>query len=163
MPKLKTRRGPSRGNLKSGVANQEGAEDPTQVRIVNRKLAADLNAGDGDIRSIEVRHRAQYKQPQHQEVAYGRKTPLLAVRSHLHFMSIEPARVNMTSNYRFIATICNRHENRKTVSRKKSAACCQDSLQQDPCGRVVEDRAGHVLYDCPKRLGVCYVSISEAR
>ena len=110
----------SRGNLKGGVTNEECAEDPTQSRIVNRKLAADLNAGDRDVRSIKVGYRAQYEQPQHQQVAYGRKILLPMVRSQMHSMPIEPARVNMTSNYRFIALICNRRVNRKTGSREKS-------------------------------------------
>jgi hypothetical protein len=42
------------------------------------------------------------------------------VRSQMHSMPIEPARVNMTSNYSFIAPICNRCVNRKTESREKS-------------------------------------------
>jgi hypothetical protein len=78
-------------------------------------------------------------------------------------MPIDTAGVNMTSNYRFLAPICNRRANKKIVRREKSAACCPDSLQEDSCSSVVEEHSGHVLYDGPERLEVCYVSIPETR
>ncbi len=51
----------TRGDLKDGVTNEECTEDPTQMRIVNRILAADMNACDGDIRSVKKCHRAHDK------------------------------------------------------------------------------------------------------
>jgi hypothetical protein len=36
----------SSGNLKRGVPNQKCAEDPTQVRVIDGKFFAYLNAGN---------------------------------------------------------------------------------------------------------------------
>ena len=81
-PGAKTRREKSGWQLESGVADEEGGEDPTKALIAQTKIAADRKTSDGDIRSIKEGDSAKNEEPEAQKPSDPRASATNH-RSHL--------------------------------------------------------------------------------
>src|SRR5215469_952199 len=57
-------------DLKDGVADEEGAEDPAKMCVVDRVLMAYLDTCNGDICSIEIGDRTKDEEKRDKEIAH---------------------------------------------------------------------------------------------
>ena len=93
---VSTARDPKRVNeepgryLESCIAYKEGADEPPQVSIVDRKFLPYLDTRNGDVGAVEIGDRAEHEEPENKQVAQGWARGLSGVRQ-LHALSLYAA------------------------------------------------------------------------
>jgi hypothetical protein len=68
--------------LEDSVSDEEGAEDPAQVGVVDPVLLAYLDSGDRDVSAVEVGDGAEEKKEDDEEIAHGQSGGGLPVLCH---------------------------------------------------------------------------------